>query len=204
MKTVKVSKKDKVSYDPHILDGIEFVDTKSALCFVKSIISADVYDKKSPYVPVRMLVKFFDKDSGVLRHGRGGSADLVRYLNRQADVRKAIVGLTVKHSELISLIYEQKQYVGTELIERISWKLKSIVEDVQNLLVGINKSECTRLFGHTEAINGSPDGRLVGLRDIVLRANSSLYEIKSQIDKLEAIMKKGRNPMEYACVAAYR
>ena len=204
MKKVKVTKKDKVSYDPHILNGIEYIDTKSALCFVKSIISADVYDKKSPYVPVRMLVKFFDKESGVLRHGRGGSADLVRYLNHQADVRKAIVGLTMKHSELLYLIYEQKQYVGTELIERISWKLKAIVEDVQSLLVGISKSECTRLFGHTEAINGSPDGRLVGLRDIVLRANSNLYEIKGQIDKLEEIMKKGKNPMEYACVAAHR
>ena len=204
MKKVKVTKRDKVSYDPHLLDGIEFIDVKSAMCFVKSIISADVYDKKSPYVPVRMLVKFFDKDSGVLRHGRGGSADLVRYLRSQSDVRKAIVGLTMKHSELLNLIYEQKQYVGTELIERISWKLKAIVEDVQSLLVGISKSECTRLFGHTEAINGSSDGRLVGLRDIILRANSNLYEIREQIDKLEEIMKKGKNPMEYVCVAAYR
>jgi hypothetical protein len=204
MKKVKVTKRDKISYDPHLLDGIEYIDIKSAMCFVKSVISADVYDRKSPYVPVRMLVKFFDKESGVLRHGRGGSADLVKYLKSQADVRKAIASLTMKHSELLNLIYEQKQYVGTELIERVSWKLKAIVEDVQCLLVGISKSECTRLFGHTEAINGSPDGRLVGLREIVLRANDNLYEIREQIAKLEAIMKKGKNPMEYACVAAYR
>lgn len=200
MKKIKVSKRyHKMAYDPNMLKGIEYVDIKSAMAFVKSMISNDVYDRKSPYVPVRMLVKFFDKESGVRRHGRSGSAELIRYLLKQDDVRKAVNSLTVKHTELLNLIYVQKMYVGNELIERIYWKLKSIVEDVQILIVGINKSECLRLFGNTEAINGSEDGRLVGLRDIVIRANDSLYNIVDQISKLDSIMKQGKDPLEYRC-----
>ena len=69
MRTIKVKKNDKISYDPHMLDGIDYVDNASAMSYLKSMISGDVYNRKSPYVPVRLLVKYFDKDTGVLRHG---------------------------------------------------------------------------------------------------------------------------------------
>ena len=67
MKNIKVSKKDKIAYDPHMLDGIEFIDVKSAVSYIKSMIPSSEYDRSSPYVPIRKLVKFFDKNKGQRR-----------------------------------------------------------------------------------------------------------------------------------------
>lgn len=200
MKNIKVSKKDKIAYDPHMLDGIEFIDVKSAVSYIKSMIPSSEYDRNSPYVPIRKLVKFFDKEKGVLRHGRGGSADLVKYLYKQDDIRKAIASLTLKDGELLNLVYEQKMYVGTELIDRVRWKLDEIQSDVQDLLVGLNNSECLSLFGDKEAVKGSKDGRLVGLSELIFNANEKAYEMSKNIKLLDEIMKNGKDPMEYAYI----
>lgn len=198
MKKTKVRKYKKIPYDSNLLKGIEYVDMKSAMAFLRSMITNDMYDKKSPYIPIRMLVKFFDKESGVRRHGRGGSAALVKYLLRQEDVSKAINRLTLRHNELLDMVYTQKKYIGHQLIERVYWKLQGIVEEVRVLIQGINKSECIMLFGNTEAINGSGDGRLIGLREIIIRANDSLCDIIKQIAKLDTLMNKGKDPLTYS------
>lgn len=196
---MKKNKKTKrISYDPNLLNGIEYVDTKSAVAFLRSMISNDVYDKKSPYVPVRMLVRFFDKDKGVRRHGRGGSAALVNYLFRHEEVAKAISSLTRHHNELLSLIYIQKRLVGSDLIEKVYWQVQGIVDEVRRLIGYINKSECIWLFGNTEAINGSGDGRLIGLREIIIRANDSLCDILKQLGRLDSLAHKGKDPLEYS------
>ena len=202
MKNIKVSKKDKIAYDPHMLDGIEFIDVKSAVSYIKSMIPNSEYDRSSPYVPIRKLVKFFDKNKGVLRHGRGGSADLVKYLYKQDDIRKAIASLTLKDGELLNLVYEQKMYVGTELVDRVRWKLDEIQTEVKKLLIGLNNSECLRLFGDKEAVKGSEDGRLVGLSELIFNANEKAYEMSKNIKFLDEIMKNGKDPMEYAYIGA--
>lgn len=204
MKTVKhvSKKKDVIAYDPHMLDGIEFIDMASAITYIKSMIPTSEYSRNSPYVRVRKLVKYFDKEKGVLRHGRGGSALVVKYLNSLDDVRKAIVNLTVKDGELLHLVYEQNVYVGTELIDRVRWKLDEIQTEVHNLIVGIENSECMARFSDKEAIKGSDDGRLVGLSELVANATESLYEINQNIIKLDDIMRKGKDPMEYSCVGS--
>lgn len=84
------------------------------------------------------------------------------------------------------------------MIERVYWKLQGIVEEVRVLIQGINKSECIMLFGNTEAINGSGDGRLIGLREIIIRANDSLCDIIKQIAKLDTLMNKGKDPLTYS------
>ena len=204
MREIKTSRKDKIAYDPHMLDGIEFIDAKSAVSYIKSMIPSSEYDRNSPYVPIRKLVKFFDKDKGVLRHGRKGSADLIRYLNKQDEVRKAIVSLTLKDSELLSLVYEQKTYVGTELVDRVRWKLDEIQKEVQNLLHGLTKSECEKLFKGKEAMDGSKDGRLVGLSELIINATEKADEMAKNVKLLDKILRKGKDPMEYSCVGATR
>ena len=57
-----------------MLDGIEFIDVKSAVRYNKSMIPSSEYYRSSPYVPIRKLVKFFDKNKVVLREGRGCSS----------------------------------------------------------------------------------------------------------------------------------
>lgn len=204
MKKVDLKKKDKIAYDPHMLDGIDYVDMGSAIMFLKSMIPGDMYTRLAPYSSVRRLIKFFDKDDGILRHGRSGSADLIKYLYSRGDVRHALSSLTLKNSELMDLLYTKHTCVGYELIQQISWKVSGIVEDVQKLVVAIEKSEVKNLFGNTEAVNGADDGRLIGLRELLLRASKALDEIIQQTKRLEKIVKKGKDPMSYACMPAYR
>ena len=127
---------------------------------------------------------------------------MVKYLYKQDDVRKAVASLTLKDGELLNLVYEQKMYVGTELVERVRWKLDEIQSEVQNLLVGLNNSECLRLFGDKEAVKGSDDGRLVGLSELIFNANEKAYEMSKNIKFLDEIMKNGKDPMEYAYIGA--
>ena len=148
------------------------------------------------------MVKFFVKNKGVVRHGRGGSADLVNYFYKQDDIRKAIASLTLKDGELLNLVYEQKMYVGTELVDRVRWKLDEIQTEVKKLLIGLNNSECLRLFGDKEAVKGSDDGRLVGLSELIFNANEKAYEMSKNIKFLDEIMKNGKDPMEYAYIGA--
>lgn len=204
MRKFKSTKKDIITYDEHMLDGIEYLDINSAMSFIKSMIPSDVYARKSPYMSVRKLVKFFDKESGVLRHGRGGSADLVRYLYSHDEIRKQIALLTARDSELITLIYEQKMYNGLELVERVVWKLDAIMEAVQTLTAEISHSQCDVLYGKTEAMKGSPDGRLVGLQDIIINAVQKIDEVTKQAKKLDNLLKKGNDPLSYACPSNVR
>ena len=198
MRTIKVKKNNKISYDPHMLDGIHYVDNASAMYYLKSMISGDVYDRKSPYVPVRLLVKYFDKDTGVLRHGCQGSAALVKFLFKRPHISRAINGLTKKHGELLHLIYVQKDFQGSQLMERVSWKLQAIMDDVRTLIKGIETSDAMTLFENTEAIQGSTDGRRLGLKDIVFRAALNLSKIDDQVRKLEGIMRRGKDPFSYS------
>lgn len=205
MRTRKVNKKDNITFNESMLKDVDYIDSKSALCFIKSIVSSDVKKRKSPYVPIRMLVKYFDKDKGVRRHGRGGSSDVIKYLTNFDETRKAIALLTNKDSELISLIYDTKaNSVDYQLIEKILWKIQEIQEEVKSLLDGIDNSECMHLFGDTEAINGTEDGRLIGLSELVIRAYKSIYDITKIVEKIEKLTKKGINPMEYSEVSATR
>lgn len=93
-------------------------------------------------------------------------------------------------------------YVGTELVDRVRWKLDEIQSEVQNLLVGLNNSECLRLFGDKEAVKGSDDGRLVGLSELIFNASEKAYEMSKNIRLLDDIIKKGKDPMEYAYIGA--
>lgn len=204
MKKIQNKQSEHFTYDPHMLDGIEFVDDASALQFIKSLVSVNMYDKRSPYVAVRALIKFFDKDTGVLRHGLAGTAALMKYLNRKEDVRKSILSLSVKHAQLVDLIYRQKDYRGHQLVERVQWKLNAIVEDVRTVLKALRQSDFVSLFGNTTAVKGRPNGKLVGLEELTTRAAKKLNEITDQIGRLERIMRKGKDPLRYACVPAYK
>lgn len=205
MKTRKVTKKDNITFNEDTLKDIEYIDPKSAMQFIKSIVSSDVRKRKSPYVAVRMLVKYFDKDKGVRRHGRGGAADVVRYLTSYDDTNKAITFLTSKDSELISLIYDTKQSLyDYQLVQKILWKIQEIKDETKKLIDGIENSNCMYLYGKTEAIQGTEDGRLIGLSELVIRAWKSIYDITSVVEKIEKLTKKGQNPLEYAEISATR
>lgn len=204
MKKKQTKQSDHIAYDPHILDDVEYVDDASALQIIKSLVNYDMYDRKSPYVAVRALIMFFDKDTGVLRHGGAGSAALIKYLYRKEDVRKSILSLSVKHSQLLDLIYRQHDFRGHQLVERVKWKLNAIIEDVRTVLKTLRQSEFVRLFGHTEAVKGRANGKLIGLEELTTRAAKKLNEITEQIGKLEKIMRKGRDPLTYACMPAYK
>lgn len=204
MATKTKNKRVSVPYDKNLLKGVKYVDSSTVVSFIKSLVSNSVMDRKSPYVPIRMLVIFFDKENGVRRHGRKGSWEVIRYLESVKEIRKCIASITVKHYELLEIIYKKGRPSAKELAQKVTWKLKAMIEDVQKLLVNINKSECIALFGHTEAIKGRDDGRMVGLQELVVRANNGLYEILEQMDRLEALMAKGSDPMNYVCPSAYR
>ena len=204
MRKFKSAKKDIICYDEHMLDGIEYLDMNSAMSFIKSMIPSDVYARKSPYMPVRKLIKFFDKDSGVLRHGRGGSASLVKYLYTFNDVRKNLAVLTAQDAELLDLIYKQRMYKGLELVERVVWKLDAITATVQTLMVAIAHTNCDTLYGKTEAMKGSSDGRLVGLTDLIINAREKVEEVTKQVKKLDKLLKKGSDPLSYACPSHLR
>lgn len=205
MRTKKVTKRDNITFNESMLKGIDYIDVKSAMYFIKSIVSSDVKKRKSPYVAVRALVKFFDKEKGVRRHGRGGSADVVRYLTTYEDTNKAITFLTCKDSELISLIYDTNQTLyDYQLIQKILWKIQEIKDETKKLIDGIGESQCMHLYGNTEAIKGTEDGRLIGLSELVIRAWKSIYDIERIAQKIENLTKKGLDPREYETIAATR
>lgn len=204
MKTIKVRKNEQIAYDPHLLDGIEYVDDISAEMFMKSMINCNARDKRSPYSPVRMLINYFDKDTGILRHGSGGTAAFMKFLMRRDNIRRAVRNITIQHSAILDLLYVQKDYRGAQLVERVSWKVKAIIDDVRQLLTALRDSEFVRLFGNTEAVKGRSNGKVLGLSTICERVAKNLGEIDNQIDRLNRLMKKGKDPFSYSCIPAYK
>lgn len=198
MKIIKEKKTMSIPpYDKHMLDGLTYVDPRSAIAFMRSAISSDVFQRNSPYSIVRKLVKFFDKEEGILRHGRAGSAIIMKAIEADRNVRKAKTYLMVKDSELISLLYEQKIYNGHELVERVSWKLQEIVEQINELYKALSRSGIIERFHEYEGIKGSKDGRQLGLKDLMHRSMLKMSELNDFISRLEHIVSNGKDPLSY-------
>lgn len=196
MKIIKEKKKG-FPYDKHMLDGIDYVDMKTAIVFMKSAISGDVHDKTSPYSAVRKLILYFDPSDGILRHGKAGARDVVEFVERNAKLRKAKNFLRFTDNELIELLYEQKMYRGYELLEKVTWKLQDVRKHLEDFL---NEIDATNMFSgmlHFEPVVGSADGKRLGLKDLCKRAKKSIYELSEFISKLEKIATKGRDPLTY-------
>lgn len=197
MKIIKDKRKKTIPYDKHILDGVDYVDMKTAIFFMRSAISGDVHDKSSPYSAVRKLILYFDPEDGILRHGKAGARDVVDFVENNPKLRKSKNFLRFTDNELIELLYEQNMYKGYELLEKVSWKLQDVRKHLDDFL---NEVDATNMFNgmlHFEPVVGSADGKRLGLKDLCKRAKKSMAELSEFILKLDKIVTKGRDPFSY-------
>ena len=51
-------------------------------------------------------------------------------------------------------------------------------------------------------MDGSKDGRLVGLSELIINATQKADEMTRNVNLLDDILRKGRDTMEYYCVGA--
>jgi hypothetical protein len=61
----------------------------------------------------------------------------------------------------------------------------------------MNSANFRNYFSNTEAMEGSADGKRVGLAKILINAYMGTNEIKNQIKKMEALLNKQADPFSY-------
>lgn len=184
-------------YDKHMLDGIDKIDVASINMFIKSMIpEGNRVSVNTPYKGLRQLVLYFSPE-GASKHGGKLTRDIVRYIMKDDALRSVIVEITKCDSKILDLIYGPKKLTGRPLMQQIIWNLDAILEQLVKFNDLFEKSNIRNYFDGTEAINGSPDGKRVGLATIMFKAFTGVDEIKNQMKKMQDLLDKGKDAFDY-------
>jgi len=187
----------RIPYDKHFLDGIESIDNKSINYFIQSMIpEGNRVSVNSPYKGLRQLVLYFSQE-GAVKHGGRLTKDIVNYIMRDSDLSNSIFNISKCDKKITELIYGNKRLTGRPLMQQIIWNLDEILEQLMKFNELVNKSNIKNYFGGQEAIDGSEDGKRVGLSSIMYKAFMGIDEIKNQIKKMQALLDRGRDAFSY-------
>ena len=194
---IKNEKRVRLTYSKNILDGIDYIDRSTCYELIKSIIPSALKSYTTPYMPIRQLLNFFDIHNGAsakIKEGRR-LCELVQCFSTLVDLLDKMNRLD---NELVTIAYERyHKFSASELIDNVKWRMEDLLTTVRLFMVEFDKTGLASRLANTEAINGSADGRRVGLCMILFRANTKMEEIVDFLDKVDSLVKNGRNPMTY-------
>ena len=187
----------KIAYDKNFLDGIDKIDSRSINYFIQAMIpNSNRVSVNSPYKAIRQLVLYFSPE-GAVKHGNSITKDVVNYIMKDDSIRKTVYAISIADRKIRDLIYGAKKLTGKPLMQEIVWNLDSILEQLIKLNDLVEKSNIKNYFDSTEAINGSADGKRVGLATIMYKAFMGIDEIKRQIKKMQEILDRGNDALSY-------
>jgi hypothetical protein len=186
-----------IPYDPNMLDGIDSIDARSINLFIKSMIpEGNRVSVNSPYKAIRQLVLYFSGEGASL-HGGRLTKDIVGMMLKNRTLSSIIYTITQEDKKIIDLIYGQNKLTGKPLMQQIVWHLDEITAQLGKFNEAMNSANFRYFFSNTEAMEGSADGKRVGLAKILMKAYMGTNEIKSQIKKMEALLNKQGDPFSY-------
>ena len=184
-------------YDPHRFDGIDSVDANTINMHLRGMIpEGNVVSKNSPYAPIRQLVLFFS-DEGARRHGGRAVREIVEFMLRDDVLSSIINAITKCDIKIKDLIYGEKRLTGKPLMQQIVWNLDAILEQLEKLNAAMSSNNYRNYFSNTEAMEGSKDGKRIGLAQILIKAYMGANELKSQIKKMDVLLTKQNDPFSY-------
>ena len=187
----------KIAYDKNFLDGVDKIDNRSINYFIQAMIpDGNRVSVNSPYKAIRQLVLYFSPE-GAVKHGGSLTKDIVNYIMKDDNTRKTVYSISIADKKIRDLIYGDKKLTGKPLMQQIVWNLDSILEQLIKLNDLVEKSNVKNYFDSTEAINGSADGKRVGLATIMYKAFMGIDEIKRQIKKMQEILDRGNDALSY-------
>lgn len=187
----------KIAYDPHMLDGIDSIDNRSINYFIQAMIpEGNRVSVNSPYKAIRQLVLYFSEE-GAVKHGGKLTRDIVKFMLKNEELSSKIFEITKKDREINDYIYGDKKLTGKPLMQQIVWCLDDIISQLGQLNEVMNSANFRNYFADSEAMNGSEDGKRVGLSTILINAYMGCDEIKNQIKKMQAILDKGNDAFSY-------
>lgn len=117
------------------------------------------------------------------------------------EIRPTFVSYRVKVRELnnlltqIQTISKKNEKTIFQFVEKTSWKLDDIKQDINALIKGINNSGVCQQFKNHECINGK--GKRLGLQTLSIKAVKAIDNIETIIKQLNDIVEDGVDVMEY-------
>lgn len=185
-------------YDEHLLDGVDSIDVATINMHIKQMIPlGGRVSKNSPYKPIRQLVLYFSED-GAMKHGGRLTKDIVNNILKNEKVRKAVYDLSLRDRKIKGYIYGPNKLSGRPLMQRVVWEMDGILESLMNLNQEYKKTNSAEWFGHTDALMGGYDNRIVGLSGILRSALANATKIKEQIKKMQELLDRPRDPFSYS------
>ena len=186
-----------IPYDPHMLDGIDSIDVRSINLYIQSMIpEGNRVSVNSPYKAVRQLVLYFSPE-GAIKHGGRLTKDIVLSMLKNKELSSKIFAITSEDKKILDVIYGPNKLTGKPLMQKIIWSLDEILTKLGELSNVMNSTNFRNYFNNTEAMEGSKDGKRVGLATILMNAYMGANEIKSQMKKMEAMLNKQNDPFSY-------
>ena len=188
---------DEMAYDPNFLDGIDSIDSRSINMFIQSMIpQGNRVSKNSPYKPIRQLVLYFSPE-GATKHGGKLTKDIVNFILRDNEMRGVVYEISQADKKILDTIYGENKAFGKDLMQQIVWNLDTMSGLFFKLNDLMDKSNIRNYFSGSEAIDGSSDGKRVGLSTIMYRAFMATNEIKKQIKRMQDLVDKPKDPFGY-------
>ena len=186
-----------IPYDEHFLDGIDSIDVRSINLFIKSMIpQGNKMSVNTPYRGLRQLVLYFS-DEGATKHGGRLTKDIVKYIMKDEALSSSIFKISECDRKILDLIYGHQKLTGKPLMQQIVWNLDAILEELLKFNATFEKSNIRNYFNGTEAIEGSADGRRIGLAGIMMKAFMGVDKIKRQMKKMQDLLDKGNDAFSY-------
>ena len=184
-------------YDPNRFDGVDSVDANTINMHLRGMIpEGNVVSRKSPYAPIRQLVLYFS-DEGARKHNGRLVKDIVNFMLKDETLSAIVNAITKCDIKIKSLIYGEKRLTGKPLMQNIIWCLDEILEQLNKLNAAMESNNYRNYFSNTEAMEGSKDGRRIGLAQILMGAYMGANELRNQIKKMDALLTKQNDPFSY-------
>lgn len=186
-----------IPYDKNMLDGIDSIDTRSINLYIKSMIPDNNRGSvNSPYRAIRQLVLYFSSE-GAMKHGGRLTKDIVNFMLKNEELSSKIFAITQEDKKIMDLIYGPNKLTGKPLMQQIVWSLDAILEQLKGLNDVMSRADFRNYFSNTEAMEGSADGKRVGLAKILMSAYMGANEIRNQMKKMEKLLNQQNDPFSY-------
>lgn len=181
------------AFDNNLLKGIDFLPQREVPIVLKNLVG-NIRQKKSPFAPIQAISLYFSKD-GAMKHSVGAKP-IITHLMKDKDVSNAVWVIQQSVKKIEELI--NKKGMGYSMIYEFSYLVDDIINSVNKLNAALNKNYQLDWFRGTEAIDGSADGKRVGLASILVRASMNMAKLKEIVNQLKALAKKGKDSMSYS------
>ena len=186
-----------IPYNKDFLNGLDSIDNRSINAFIQSMIpSGNRVSKNSPYKGIRQLVLYFSPE-GAVKHGGVITKDIVNFIMKDDKIRKIVYAISQEDKKIIDLIYGANKTSGRDLMQQIIWHLDGITDQLMELNGLMNNANFKNYFSGTDAMDGSNDGKRVGLSNILFKAYTGADEIKRQNKKMQEILDKPKDAFSY-------